>query len=320
MTTPVFVSAFAGSLRGFVDQKRALGHPYAGSIDILRQFDAMCSAQFPGRADLGQDICLAWALKRPTEGRNAVRNRTAVIREFARYLIRLGESAYLLPPTLTRKGPRHVPHIYTPGEIAAIWQAADDTPPLPGCPIRHLVIPAILRLIYCCGLRPVEARTLPVGAVDLRRGRIDIAESKGHTSRQVFMADDLTAYMRAFHVEACRLLPGRTVFFSASHGNTYTKVWLDKTFRTVRAGAGITDYGEHQPRLYDLRHSMATHRLYQWARQGRDLAAALPYLSAYMGHAQLSDTFYYIHLVPDTAQPMAADVFSALLPEVERHE
>src|SRR5947207_477773 len=126
--TPVFVSAFAGPLRAFVDHKRALGHPYAGSIDILRQFDAMCSRAFPGRADLGQDICMAWAVKRPAEGRNALRNRTAAIREFARYLTRLGEPAYLLPPTLTRKGPRHVPHIYTPGEIAAIWQAADDTP------------------------------------------------------------------------------------------------------------------------------------------------------------------------------------------------
>jgi integrase/recombinase XerD len=237
---PELVSGFAGLLRAFVDQKRALGHPYTGSIDILRQFDAMCSLQFPGRADLSQDICLAWAVKRPTEGRNALRNRTAAVREFARYLTRLGESAYLLPPALTRKGPRHVPHIYTPAEIAAIWQAADDTPPLPGYPIRHLVIPAILRLIYCCGLRPVEARTLPVNAVDLDRGRIDIAESKGHTSRQVWMADDLTAYCRAFHAHACRLLPERSVFFSDSHGNAYTKVWLDTTFRTVRARAGIT--------------------------------------------------------------------------------
>jgi integrase/recombinase XerD len=318
--TPTFDSAFAVPLRAFVDQKHALGHPYAGSIDILRQFDAMCVLEFPGRRDLGQDICMAWAVKRPAEGRDALRNRTAAIREFARYLTRLGESAYLLPPALTRKGPRHVPHIYTPDEIAAIWQAADDTPPLPGYPIRHLVIPAILRLIYCCGLRPVEARTLPVSAVDLDRGRIDIAESKGHKNRQVWMADDLTAYCRVFHAHACRLLPGRTVFFSDSHGNAYTKVWLDKTFRTVRARAGITPAGKHQPRLYDLRHSMATHRLYQWARQGKNLTAALPYLSAYMGHAQLSDTYYYIHLVPDTAQPMTADVFSTLLPEVDSHE
>jgi integrase len=111
-----------------------------------------------------------------------------------------------------------------------------------------------LRLIYCCGWRPGEARSLPVCAVDLDRGRIDITESKGRKGRQVWMADDLTAYCRNFHAQASRLLPGRSVFFSHSHGNSYTKVWLDKTFRTVRAQAGITAAGEHQPRLYDLRH------------------------------------------------------------------
>ena len=264
---------------------------------------------------------MAWAVKKPSEGNNALRNRLAVVREFARFLIRLGETAYVVPPTLARKRPRHVPHIYTPEQIAAIWRAADATPSLlPRCPIRHLVIPAILRMIYCCGLRPVEARTLPVANVDLERGRLTIAESKGHNSRQVWMADDLTAYCRAFHAEASRLLPGRTVFFSDSHGNAYTKVWLDAAFRRVRWAAGITGTGEHQVRLYDMRHSYATHRLYQWARHGRDLSAALPYLSAYMGHTQLSDTLYYVHLMPEALQPMDTDMFTALLPEAATDE
>lgn len=45
----------------------------------------------------------------------------------------------------------------------------------------------------------------------------------------------------------------------------------------------------------------------------------LPYLSAYMGHAQLSDTYYYIHLVPGLMEEMSGIAFSsaeALLPEV----
>lgn len=321
MTAPTFSSGFAEGLRVFVDQKRALGHPYTGSVDILRRFDAMCANEFPGRTDLAKDICMAWAVKRPSEGNNAARNRAAAVREFARFLIRLGETAYVIPPNLTRKGPRHVPHIYTPEQVAAIWRAADETPPLlPRCPIRHLVIPAILRMIYCCGLRPVEARTLPVANVDLERGRLTIAESKGHKTRQVWMADDLTAYCRAFHAEASRLVPDRTVFFSDSHGNAYTKAWLDTAFRRVRWAAGITGTGEHQARLYDMRHSFATHRLYRWARQGRDLSAALPYLSAYMGHTQLSDTLYYVHLIPEAVQPMATDMFTALLPEAETDE
>jgi hypothetical protein len=51
-------------------------------------------------------------------------------------------------------------------------------------------------------------------------------------------------------------------------------------------------------------------------REGKDLYAVMPYLSAYMGHAKLTETFYYIHLVPGMLETMsefkyesAADIF-----------
>ncbi len=91
----------------------------------------------------------------------------------------------------------------------------------------------------------------------------------------------------------------------------------------MREDAGITASGGGLPRLYDFRHTFATHRLYQWMREGKDLMAALPYLSAYMGHAHMSDTYYYIHLVPGQLEAMSGYDFSkyeALLPEVECNE
>jgi len=320
--TQTFSSCFADNLRMFVDQKRALGHPYRGSVNILQQFDAMCAARFPGRSDLAKDICMAWAAKRPNESGKAAANRVSVVREFARFLLSRGETAYVTPSGLIRRGPRqqHIPHIYTPEQIAAIWRIADDTPVLPRCPTRHLVIPAILRTIYCCGLRPADARTLNVANVDLNRGLLNIAESKGHKAREVFMADDLTDYLRAYHAEVSRLVPGRTAFFSSPDGNAYSDNWLDDMFASIRTAAGITAAGEHQARLYDMRHSFATHRLYAWAREGRDLHAMLPYLSAYMGHTNLSDTLYYVHLMPDAFQPMDVDMFATLLPEVDSSE
>ena len=53
-----------------------------------------------------------------------------------------------------------------------------------------------------------------------------------------------------------------------------------------------------QPRLYDLRHTFATHRLHQWVKEGKDVNACLAYLSEYMGHSNLESTAYYIHLLP----------------------
>lgn len=49
----------------------------------------------------------------------------------------------------------------------------------------------------------------------------------------------------------------------------------------------------------------------------------LPYLSAYMGHAQLSDTYYYIHLVPGQFEIMSGidlSRYEVLLPEVDYDE
>ena len=96
-----------------------------------------------------------------------------------------------------------------------------------------------------------------------------------------------------------------------------------KTFRQVLLRAVIGGTGRRLPRLYDFRHTFATHRLYRWMCEGKDLNAMLPYLSAYMGHAELSDTHYYIHLIPGLLEEMSGFDFSAaeaLLPEVRIDE
>jgi len=54
-------------------------------------------------------------------------------------------------------------------------------------------------------------------------------------------------------------------------------------------------------------------------REGKDLNTMLPYLSVYMGHARLSDTYYYIHLVPGLMEEMSGFAFpsaESFLPEV----
>jgi hypothetical protein len=52
--------------------------------------------------------------------------------------------------------------------------------------------------------------------------------------------------------------------------------------------------------------------------QGRDVAAMLPYLSRYMGHATFESTYYYVHTSPDFMDSYAdlAGKSQSLLPEV----
>jgi integrase len=57
----------------------------------------------------------------------------------------------------------------------------------------------------------------------------------------------------------------------------------------------------------------------KWMDEGRDLFTWLPYLSAFMGHADFSRTAYYIHLLPERLVKTSAidwARFSNLIPEV----
>lgn len=72
-------------------------------------------------------------------------------------------------------------------------------------------------------------------------------------------------------------------------------------------------------RVYDLRHRFASACLNRWLDRGEDLMVMLPYLRAYMGHHTLSETAYYIHILPDNLVKSPAvdwDVFNAMFPEV----
>ena len=287
-----FTSGFAGKIQAFILQKNALGYPYVSGAHHLWHFDKMCRNQFPAENQLTQAVCMAWAVRKDGEG-NGFHGRLSAVREFARYLNRTGETAYVLPPDFARRGSRRVPHIYTEAEIAAIWQAADAIPQKRvDSAVRRVVIPTFLRLIYCCGLRPAEARKLRVENVDLERGRLYIVESKGHKDRYVWMADDMAELCRNYNAQMEGVMPKRTIFFPTPKDKWYSKTWLLEMFSDVRADASIVQAGEHPPRIYDFRHTFATHRLYQWMHEGKDISAMLPYLSAYMGHAHISDTYY----------------------------
>ena len=57
--------------------------------------------------------------------------------------------------------------------------------------------------------------------------------------------------------------------------------------------------GQPGPRIHDLRHTFAVHRLTRWYRQGVDLHGRLAWLSAYLGHVDLIGTETYLTATPE---------------------
>jgi integrase len=317
-------SNFSNHIAAFVEQKRLLGFTYSSNERILQRFDQFCIEYFPSENSLTKELCLAWAVRRDMEQISSFRTRLTTIRELAKYLNRIGEPAFIFPKKFAPlKKHRPIPYIYTKAEIASIWNFLDGIKPRTHLSVRHLVIPAIFRLLYCCGLRPGEARKLKTLDVDLSSGKIYIRESKGCKDRIVMLADDVVEYFTDYNECLVRLLPGREWFFPKSNDTPYSNKWLIGEFQKVREAFNFVQYASGPPRVYDFRHTFATHCLYQWLNEGKDITAMLPYLSAYMGHAHLSDTYYYIQLVPGQFEEVSGLDFSkyeSLLPEVNNIE
>jgi integrase len=314
-----FKSGFSSKLNYLVKQKRSLGISFSTGMMYLQHFDEMCCKRYPDANVLTKEICLAFAIKRPTENGTTFRNRISPLREFAKFLIARGEDAYVIPTDLAKKSPKHLPYIYSKEDISAIWNELDNMEPVSYLPARHLTLPAIMRTIYCCGLRPIEATRFEPSDVDLSTGQLYIRESKGHKDRIVMMADDLTEFLSAYNDKISSMFPNRKWFFVDYSGGFCKNKWLNVAFLPIRRKLGLCGINGKLPRLYDFRHTFATHRLYLWMREGADLDAKLPYLSAYMGHVQLSDTYYYIHLVPEQYEAMSGFDFSrfeGLLPDI----
>lgn len=98
-------SKFSDRITDFVDYKHSLGHSYEESCRILWKFDLFCCDRFPEKSSFDRDIAMAWLEMRDTEGRAGHRNRIMVLREFARYLSAIGDTAYLIPISMTAKAP-----------------------------------------------------------------------------------------------------------------------------------------------------------------------------------------------------------------------
>ncbi len=314
-----YSSVLAPYISGLVTTKRAVGYTYETTEFYLHDFDNYCSLH-PKCKSLSRELVRGWAKAKDDENPGTHRTRISPIRELGKYMQSLGVSeAFVLPSNLSRKVERHVPHFFTAQEVAAFFMACDNLMPHGAMHARHLVLPVFFRLLYCCGLRTGEARTLRVEDVDLQNGQIDIIMSKGCRSRRIPLPQDLLKLFRTYDVRVSEIYPGRIYFFPTTRSECYNRTNVSVVFRKIWKAAGLEQGCGNKPRAYDFRHHFALSNLNRWIAAGIDINSMLPYLSRYMGHACIESTDYYLHLVPEFFHTFSEKVRAteALLPEVD---
>jgi integrase len=300
-----------------VAARRAGGFRYHSQQRVLRQFAE--HARREGHADGSiikeavEDFLYGRHLKAST-----IRREEIVLRELAEHVRQFGWQAWA-PATLTGvKTPRRPPpYVFSDDEIRRLFHVI-DTQQLSEMSNRALVDPVLFRVFYATGMRLSEGLNLELHDFDPARATIEVRDGKNHENRLVPITGRLAATLQSYIAAAHpRPVPAHKLFYTGDPAKPADKSTIYNRFRRYLTDADIPHF-PGGPHIHSLRHGFAVQNLRRWAADGADLRVMLPYLSAYMGHADLRGTQYYLQLTADAHPEVAAMAqarFGYVIPE-----
>jgi integrase/recombinase XerD len=236
----------------------------------------------------------------------SVARRLSAIRQLYRFLY--AENHRRDDPAAILEGPkrgRPLPKVLGVGEvdrlIAAARTAATDGEPRER--LRGQRLYCLLELLYATGLRISELVSLPASAAR-RNERMLIVRGKGGKERVVPLNEAARRAMRDYaamlaemqdHVQNQQ--PSKWLFPSFGETGHLTRQHVARELKSLAASAGLR---AAQVSPHVLRHAFASHLLHN----GADLRV----VQTLLGHADISTTQIYTHVLDDRLKSMVRDL------------
>jgi integrase len=277
-------------------------HGFELSIDAtqLRSF-ARFADDMGSEDHLTVALASAWARNAQRPNPLTWARRIEVLRGFARFCLH-EDSATEIPPC-DIFGPSHrrlVPHIYTEAELVTLLEAARGLEPIHG--LRPTTCRCIFGLLAASGLRISEALALTQADVDLAADVLHIRDAKFHQQRLVPLHPSVAAELRIYVLLRDQRVrhPACDRFFLRDNGHSANQAGILYALQSLTQQLGWQprgDYAHH--RVHDLRHTFIVRSVLHFYEQGIDIDRAILALSTYVGHANVSATYWYFTGIPE---------------------
>ena len=208
-----------------------------------------------------------------------------------------------LPEFKPKLPPQQTPYVYTHDELQRLLDATAVVRSA-NSPLQAATCRTVLLLLYGAGLRISEAIGLTLTDVDLSERILTIRNTKFYKTRLVPIGPGLASVLTTYYEQRSRLplpIARDSAFFCTRSGCRLFYTNVGALFRRIRAAAGIVCPPDEPrpPRLHDLRHTAAVHRVLAWYRSGQDVQLLLPKLATYLGHANITSTQRYLQMTPE---------------------
>lgn len=284
-----------------IELYRSMGFKYRVQAYMLHSFAAFAE----GRAEqfIRTETVLEWAATAPSVRQR--HDRLLTIRRLACVLAAEDERHEVPPADVFGRAPRRrrTCHIFTSDEIDSLLQAASRLTPKGS--IRPTTYRALLSLIACTGLRVSEALKLELP--DLTDDGLVIRATKFQKSRLVPLHETASYGLRQYLAVRNRIRPATPRLFVSRHGSGLPYSTVNGTFLYLARSAGLRGGpGLGGCRIHDLRHTFAVRSLEQCSGNRKTVARHMAALSTYLGHAHVTDTYWYLQATPKLLGDVAA--------------
>ena len=245
---------------------------------------------------------LAALVKRGMAANSSARKLSA-IRQLHRFLYAEGKRKD--DPAAVLEGPRRgraLPKVLSIEEVTRLFEAARVTVEKAGGQraehLRALRLVCLLEALYATGLRVSELIALPATAARAEGGTITV-RGKGGKERLVPLGQAAQKAMRDYRKRLLEAKSGETRWLFPSFGDSghITRQHVARELKELASAAGI-DPRKMSPHV--LRHAFASHLL----ANGADLRV----VQALLGHADVSTTQIYTHLLDDRLKSLVRDL------------
>jgi integrase/recombinase XerD len=236
---------------------------------------------------------------------SSLARRLSAVRQLYRFLYAEGKraddpAAVLEGPKRARPLPKMLSIADVDGLLARAKQAADDTAQAPAARLRAARLLCLLEVVYATGLRVSELVALPASAAR-RDQRMLVVRGKGGKERLVplnqaakrAMADYLALRAEAKTADA----QSKWLFPSFGEQGHITRQHFARELKALGAACGIAP-ARLSPHV--LRHAFASHLLHN----GADLRV----VQTLLGHADISTTQIYTHVLEERLKTMVRDL------------
>jgi integrase/recombinase XerD len=235
---------------------------------------------------------------------SSLARRLSAVRQLYRFLY--AEAKRSDDPAAVLEGPkrgRPLPKVLSIAEVDALLKEAqrqaEDETQKPAVRLRAMRLLCLLEVVYATGLRVSELVALPAAAAR-RDQRMLVVRGKGGKERLVPLNQTAKTTMAAWltlAAEAGRKGESKWLFPSFGEQGHLTRQHFARELKALGATCGIAA-ARLSPHV--LRHAFASHLLHN----GADLRI----VQTLLGHADISTTQIYTHVLEDRLKTMVRDL------------